>query len=170
VRASNEVILDRREFLAAATRVARGGLRKRAQICPRKTLLYADPPVLIVETPHVRTEFAATGKWEDPVAVNARLLITVVRKLPKTQSATLLYVNGRLYFDYFSIEAAPAPGMARAIDAKLGGVPGSEMNSSGPVDLAPAAGDQLLAPGFAPITDRERLEQRAKAPMRPRGR
>ena len=81
MRAPNEVTVDRREFLAAVSRVPRGGLRKRGQYSPRTTLIYAEPPVLIVETPYVRTETTATGRWQQPVAVNARLLVTIARKL-----------------------------------------------------------------------------------------
>ena len=105
MRASNEVTVDRREFLAGVTRIPRGGLRNWAQYSPRKTLIYADPPMLIVETPYVRTEVAAKGTWEQPVVIYARLLMTVARKQPKTDFITLLYSNGRLYFDRLSIEA-----------------------------------------------------------------
>jgi hypothetical protein len=123
MRASNEVTVDRREFLASVTRIPRGGLCSRAEYSPRKTLIYADPPVLIVETPYVRTEVAAKGRWEQPVAVSARLLITVARKLPKTDSITLLYANGRLYFDRLSIDATPAAGMRPTRRAELGVTP-----------------------------------------------
>lgn len=170
MRASNEVTVDRREFVAAVTRVLRGGLRKRGHYSPRTTLIYADPPMLVVETPYVRTELTAKGAWQQPVAADARLLVTVARKLPKTDSLRLLYVNGRLYFDRLSIDAAPAPGIAPAQNTQLGDVQESTtrlMPSASPV---PTEGTQLLVPGFAPITDRERLEQLAKAPMRPRRR
>jgi hypothetical protein len=105
MRASNEVTVDRRLFLAAVTRIPRGGLRSRAEYSPRKTLIYADPPMLIVET---HAQLGMTLEW-------ARTPTRVV---------------------------APA---------------GVE-------------GHQLLMPGVAPVTDRERLEQRAKAPMRRRRR
>ena len=170
MRASNEVTVDRREFLAAVTRVPRGGLRKPGQSTPRTTLIYADPPMLIIETPYVRTELTAKGAWQQPVAVNVRLLITVARKLPKTDSVTLLYVNGRLYFDRLSIDAGPAPGMAAAHHARLGEVREAIVSSTPSSFPVPAEGNQLLVPGLAPITDRERLEHRAKAPMRPRRR
>jgi hypothetical protein len=170
VRASNEVTVDRREFLAAVTRVPRGGLRNRAQYTPRTTLQYADPPMLIVETPYVRTEVAATGLWEQPVAVGARLLITVAWKLPKTNRITLLYLSHRLYFDRLSIDATPAPGMAPAENSQLGENRTSMATSKPSASPILAEGNQLLVPGLAPVTDRERLEQLAKAPMRPRRR
>src|SRR5215813_7271415 len=103
MRASNEVVVDRREFVEAVKHVPRGGLRKRAQHMPRTTLIYADPPMLIVETPYVRTEVSAKGTWEQPVAVNSRLAIMITRKLPRTDCITLLYIGGRLCFDRFSI-------------------------------------------------------------------
>jgi hypothetical protein len=170
MRASNEVTVDRREFLAAVTRIPRGGLRSRAEYSPRKTLIYADPPMLIVETPYVRTEVAAKGRWEQPVAVNARLLITVARKLPKTDSITLLYVSGRLYFDRLSIDATPAAGMRATRQAQLGVTLEWAPTPTRAVTPAGVEGHQLLMPGLAPLTDRERLEQRAMAPMRPRRR
>jgi hypothetical protein len=170
MRASNEVTIDRREFLAAVTRIPRGGLRSRAEYSPRKTLIYADPPMLIVETPYVRTEVAAHGTWEQPVAVYGRLLITVARKLPKTDSITLLYVNGRLYFDRLSIDATAAAGMRATRPAQLGATLAWAPTSTRVVAPAGVEGHQLLMPGLAPITDRERLEQRAKAPMRSRRR
>lgn len=170
MRASNEVTVDRREFLAAVTRVPRGGLRWRSEYTPRTTLIYADPPTLIVETPYVRTEVAAIGSWEQPVAVNVRLLITVARKLPKTDSITLLYVNRRLYFDRLSIDANPAPGMAPAENSQLGEVRVSTATSKPSTSPISAEGNQLLVPGLTPVTDRERLEQLAKATMRPRRR
>jgi hypothetical protein len=170
MRASNEVIVDRREFLAAVTHMPRGGLRRRAQYIPRTTLIYADPPMLIVETPYVRTEVAAIGSWEQPVAVSVRLLIMVARKLPKSDRITLLFLNGRLYFDRLSIDATPAPGLAPAENPRLGEVrwPAAPLKPS--ASLIAAEGNQLLVPGLAPITDRERLELLARAPIRPRRR
>ena len=170
MRASNEVTVDGREFLAAVTRIPRGGLRSRAAYSPRKTLIYAAPPMLIVETPYVRTEVAAKGTWEQPVAVYARLLITVARKLPKTDSVTLLYVNGRLYFDRLSIDATPAAGMRPTRHAELGATLESVPAPSRAATPVAVADAQLLMPGLAPVTDRERLEQRARAPMGPRRR
>jgi hypothetical protein len=170
MRASNEVTVDRREFLASVTRIPRSGLRSRAEYSPRKTLIHADPPMLIVETPYVRTEVAAKGRWEQPVAVYARLLITVARKLPKTHSITLLYSNRRLYFDRLSIEANLAPGMRPTRHAELGATPEWAPTPTRVVAPVGVEGHQLLMPGLAPVTDRERLEQRAKAPMRPRRR
>lgn len=170
MRASNEVTVDRREFLAAVSRMPSGGLRKRGQYTPRTTLIYADPPMLIVETPYVRTEVAAIGTWEQPVAVNVRLLITVARKLPKTDSITLLYVNGRLYFDRLSIDATQAPGMTPVRNGQLGPMWESATTPKPLASPIPARDGQLLMPGLVPVTDRERLEQRAKAPMRPRRR
>jgi hypothetical protein len=116
----NEIVVSRLEFLSAVRRVPRGGLRKAKQYTPRTTLIYADSPMLIVETPYVRMEVAAVGTWKQPVAVNARLLITVARRLPKTDRITLLYANGRLFFDGMSIEAKPAEGMTPAQDGRLG--------------------------------------------------
>jgi len=170
MRASNEVTIDRQEFLAAVRRIPRGGLRTRSQSVPRKTLIYADPPYLIVETPYVRSELAATGTWVQPVAAYARLLITVARKLPKTERLTLLYASGRLYFDRLSIEAAPAAGMVPARDGHLGPMPAAPARPQ--LFGAPlvALSGQLLMPGLAPVTDRERLERRASAPIRPRRR
>ena len=124
--------------------------------------------MLIVETPYVRTEVAAVGTWKQPIAVNARLLITVARRLPKADRITLLYVNGRLFFDGVSIEAKPAAGMTPAQDGRLGAIweplPQRTATQFSPHD------DQLLIPGVVPVTDRERLEQMARAPMRPRRR
>jgi hypothetical protein len=62
----NEVLVSRLEFLAAVRRVPRGGLRKSKQYTPRTTLIYADPPMLIVETPYVRKEVAAVGCGNSP--------------------------------------------------------------------------------------------------------
>ena len=104
------------------------------------------------------------------MAVGVRLLITVARKLPKIDRITLLYVNGRLYFDRLSIDANPAPDMTPARNGQLGLL--WELTAT-PRPLAspiPARDGQLLMPGLAPVTDRERLEQLAKAPMRPRRR
>ena len=53
------------------------------------------------------------------------LLITVARKLPKTERFTLLYASGRLYFDRLSIDATPATGMVPVKDAWLGTTPAS---------------------------------------------
>ena len=170
MRASNEMTVNRREFLAAVTCMPRGGLRSRAEHSPRKTLIYADPPMLIVETPYVRTEVAAKGRWEQPVAVYARLLITVARKLPKTDCVTLLYVNGRLYFDRLSIDATPAAGMRPARNAELGAALESVPAHSRLATPVEVADGQLLMPGLSPVTDRERLEQRARAPIGPRRR
>jgi hypothetical protein len=170
MRASNEVTIDRKEFLEAVARIPRGGLRTHSQHSPRKTLIYADPPLLIVETPYVRSEILATGTWQQPVAVFARLLVKVARSLPKTERITLLYAAGRLYFDRLSVEAMPAPGMIPAKDGRLGALPGTAARK--PTQGAPATGEegQLLMPGLAPVTDRERLEHHARAPMRPRRR
>jgi hypothetical protein len=170
MRASNEVAINREEFLAAVRRIPRGGLRTRDPHVPRKTLIYADPPTLIVETPYVRTELAAEGTWEQPVAVYARLLVTVARKLPKTDSITLLYLNGRLFFDRLSIEATPAAGLKPVTDGQLGRLWGPPRTSGRFVAPSAVPEDQLLMPGLAPITDWERLEQMARAPMRPRRR
>ena len=164
MRASNEVTIDRREFLAAVTRISRG-LRTHAQHIPRDTLIYADPPCLVVETPYVRSELSATGTWVQPVAVNARLLIKVARSLPKTVRVTLLYASGRLYFDRLSIEAAPAADMPAARDGRLGALP--EAAARPQLFGAPVAArdGQLLMPGLAPVTDRQRLERRAGEPL-----
>jgi len=170
MRAPNEVVVDRKEFIDAASRIPRGGLRKRGQHVPRTTLIYADPPMLIVETPHVRTELTAKGVWQQPVAANARLLVTIARNLPKTDTTILLYVNGRLYFDRLSIEATLAPGLAPVPNAQLGKAWKLMATSQPSACPILAEGSQLLMPGLAPITDRERLEQLAKAPMRPRRR
>ena len=170
MRASNEVTVNRKELLAAVTRIPRGGLRKRGQHAPRSTLIYAEPPMLIVETPYVRTEVTATGAWEQPVAVNARLLIMITRKLPKTECVTLLYVNGRLFFERLSIDATPAAGMTRTKSGRLSAMPGSTPTPQRSASPVPVRDGQLLMAGFAPVTDRERLEQRAKAPMGPRRR
>ena len=164
MRASNEATLDREEFLAAVTRIPRGGLRTAKKFVPRKTLIYADPPSLIVETPYVKTEVAALGVWEQPVAVYSRLLIMIARKLPKTERITLLYSTGRLFFGRLSIEATPAAGMIRLKDGLLGA---AETHRRSTAYAAPRD-DQLLMPGLAAVTDRERLEHLARAPMRPR--
>jgi hypothetical protein len=124
--------------------------------------------MLIVETPYVRTEIAAVGTWKQPVAINARLLITVARRLPKADRITLLYANGRLFFDGVSIEAKPAADTTPAQDGRLGAI-WEPLPQPTATQLSPQ-GDQLLIPGVVPITDRERLEQMAKAPMRPRRR
>jgi hypothetical protein len=164
----NEIVVSRLEFLAAVRRVPRGGLRKSNQYTPRTTLIYAHSPILIVETPYVRTEIAAVGRWKQPVAVNARLLITVARRLPKADRITLLYANGRLFFDGLSIEAKPAAGMTPAQAGRLGAIwePVPQRTAT---QLSPQ-GDQLLIPGVMPITDRERLNYLAKAPLRSRRR
>jgi hypothetical protein len=122
--------------------------------------------MLIVETPCVRTEVTARGRWEQPVATYARLLITVARKLPKTGSITLLYSNGRLYFDRVSIEANLAPGM-RLRHAELGDMPEWAPTPARSPTPAVVEHGQFLMPGLAPVSDRERLELLAKAPMRP---
>ena len=166
MRVSNEVTIDREEFLAAVTRMPGGGLRASSRFTPRKTLLYAGAPWLVVETPYVRTEIAAVGLWEQPVAVFSRLLIMVVRKLPKTERVTLLYSSGRLFFDRLSIAASGVPGMARAVDGRVG--PAGLRTRSG-AQAEPQVG-QLLMPGLAAVTDRERLEHLARAPLRPRKR
>lgn len=119
MRASNEVTIDRQEFLAAVRRIPTGGLRRHARHIPRKTLIYADPPFMIVETPYVRSELSATGTWKQPAAVNARLLIKVASSLPKTVRVTLLYASGRLFFDRLSIEATPAAGMVPTKEGRL---------------------------------------------------
>ncbi len=52
------------------------------------------------------------------LAVNARLLTKVVRRLPNSERFTLLYASGRLLFDRFSIEVTPATGMAMPRESK----------------------------------------------------
>jgi hypothetical protein len=166
MRVSNEVTIDRGDFLAAIMQMPGGGIRAATRFSPRKTLLYASAPWLIVETPYVRTEVAAIGIWEQPIAIFSRLLIMVARKLPKTERVTLLYSTGRLYFDRLSIAATEVPRMARAEDGRLGPA-GLAERSGVPADHQ--AG-QLLMPGLATVTDRERLEHLARALMRPRRR
>jgi hypothetical protein len=167
MRVSNEVTIDREEFHAAVTRMPGGGTRAANRFSPRKTLLYAGAPWLIVETPYVRTEVAAVGAWEQPVAVFSRLLIMVVRKLPKTECITVLYSTGPLFFDRLSIEATLAAGKPAAKDGLLG-------SADEPLASTPAValqGRQLLMPGLGgAVTDRERLAHLARAPMRPRRR
>jgi hypothetical protein len=78
----------------------------------------------------------------------------------------LLYADGRLFFDNLSIEAKPAAGVMPTQDERPSARWKPPRERTG-MQLA-LKGDQLLMPGLAPITDRDRLERMAKAPMRPR--
>ena len=79
------------------------------------------------------------------MAVNARLLITVARRLLKADRITLLYANGRLLFDGVSIEAKTATGMTPAQDGGLGAI-WEPLPHRTAKHLSPQ-GDQPLIPG-----------------------
>lgn len=147
MRATNEVRVMRADLCDAVTVGA--DARPRQLHRANDTLLYRRGERLVVESPTVTAEIDAAGRWELPVAVDADVLRRLAGRLPEASTVTLLFVAGRLHVGPTSIEACSA-----ALE----------------VPDVQDSGGQLVMPGFAPITDRERIEQRARAPLRPRRR
>lgn len=147
MRATNEVVVARADLLEAVTVGADAPPRelRRAGV----TLLHWRGGRLAIETPTLTAEVEAAGRWETPVAVDAVVLRRLVTKLPDAPTVTVIYVIGRLHVGPTSVPAS---------------------NASLEVQDVQDGGGQLLMPGMAPVSDRERLERLARAPMRPRRR
>ena len=104
--------------------------------------------MLFVETPYVRMELTAVGTWKQPVAVSARLLSLRSRvrcRRPITLPCSTRTVDWR----------------KRRLAYCRRRMEGSEQHRSRHVNGRDSQialqSVQLLMPGLAPITDRERL-------------
>jgi len=147
MRASNEIIVSRADLLDAVT--AGADAPPRDLRWAGVTLVHLRGGRLVIESPTVTAEVEVAGRWEMPVAVDANVLRWLVSKLPDAPTVTLIYVAGRLHVGPTSIEAR---------------------NAAFEVAEAHDEGGQTVLPGFSPVTDRDRLRQRAVAPMRPKRR
>ena len=145
--ASNEVVVARADLVDALTVGADGPPRDLNR--PSDTLLHWRSGRLAIKTPTVAAEIEAAGQWQIPVAADAEVLRRLVERLPTTPTVVLVYVAGRLHVGPTSIEAH---------------------NAALEMPDVQDAGGQLLMPGLAPVTDRERLKRRAEAPIGPRRR
>jgi hypothetical protein len=147
MRASHDVTVARADLVDAVTTGADRPPRNLR--LAGDTLLHWRCGRFVVATPTVTAEIEVKGRWEHPVAVDATLLRRLAERLPTNPTVTLVFVAGRLHVGPTSIEARNAA--LHVLEAQDGD-------------------GQLLMPGLAPVTDRERIERLARAPMRPRRR
>lgn len=140
MRARNEITVLRSDLVRALTA---------AHDTAGEMLIYRRSTFLALQTRTLRAEIEAEGIWEMPVAADAAALRRLARKLPRSERITLVYAADRLH-------VGPT-GMA-ARNASL--APEADRQEAG----------QLVIPGLAPITDRDRLAAMARAPVRPRRR
>lgn len=140
MRARNEVTVLRSDLVHALS-----AAHDRAG----EMLIYRRGGYLALHTSKLTAEIEADGPWETPVAADAATLVRLAAKLPRTARITLVYAAERLHVGPTCL---PARNAALELETKR------------------QEAGQLVIPGIAPVTDRERLDAMARAPLRPRRR
>lgn len=111
--------------------------------------IYRRGGALVFQTPGLSVAVDFEGAWETPVRVTAAKLRALAPKLPLEDRVVMIYAAARLYVGSTGMPARSAATEV-ATDTEAPG--------------------QGLLPGIAPVTDRDRIEMMAKAPVRGRRR